>query len=843
MVLFADRVLQVEMLTIALCLPQRWERVNFVQSIKARGRGRPRQRQVVDDATAVTAAAEAAEAAHVSHPSKRFSKRQESSPLPDGHFFDPSRGIAPELTAALKEAVEQQQQQQHQKGADVDEHIDIGMEGGEGDKNDRGPDGSAMEASEAVSVNADDTSVKDSTVSKAGADGGALTGAECVKPEPEPEPGPEPEPEPEPEPVVEQPFVRKAQGTWLSVESSSEDEDFGDADFDMAEAEPGAEPGAGTGAGMIMNQPPVLTTAGDEGPAAAVVDSMMSESIIQTAGSAGTAAFVEAQSLTTVAPSATGSSAGSTMASAEKADHSSSPPLPPPLTSHTPAPATPGVSELSEVGRGGHPESETTPQAQHQAASSEATHRSLRLSAKEDPPGTPGAQIMSIPIDLVDWRERVRRAGTTEELASLALELDYAVPREEGWLEPWYKTDSFPEPSLGGGSSLAAVATRVFALDRALRWNIIPRPCKGGSRLPGDLPRVWVFFNQCPLAPLCVRPCFHKGKCRFHRSGISRVDTPMVVPASPYRYTSYNAPNEEYFGQAAYAAASYDLAASNGASYGHVASPAPAAAALSASVPASLTVPPAHHIAPVSVEPYMPVSVSIAGGAADPNMTAAAGGIASTAVATSYTAQSTVAPVAAAVPAAVSAPTTLYHHTLTPAPSGSPAGGVAMASAVNAIAPQPATVAPAAVAATTAPGVVPTPAAAAHLAALNFAMPPAAGVPGLWPGLVRPQPTPDQLREFHATAEAALREAWAASPQAAAAAAAAWMAVASRAMVPASVPVPGQFTQPPPLPSAPAPAINHTPLAAQVAAPGGPQGGTEGNGNVPYGKAAAEQGK
>lgn len=805
MVLFADRMLQVEMLTIALCLPQRWERVNFAPSIKARGRGRPRQRQVVDDVTPVTA--EAAEAAHAGHPSKRLSKRQESSPLPDGHFFDPSRGIAPELTAALKEAVEQQQQ--HEKGGDVDEHIDIGMEG-EGDKNDLDPDGSAIKASEeeAVAVHVDDTSTKGSTVSMAGAD----EGVECIKPEAETEP------------AVEQPFVRKAQGTWLSVESSSDDEDFGDADFDMAEA--------GGGGGMMMNQPPVITAAGDEGPAAAVVDSMKSESaMVQTAGAAGIAAFVEAQSLTPVAPSATGARAGSTTASVEKDNHNS---LLPPLTSHTPAPATPGVSELSEVGRGDHPGSETTtPQAQHLTASSEATHRSPRLSAKEDPQGTPGAQIMSMSIDLVDWRERVRRAGTTEELASLALELDYAVPREEGWLELWYKTDSFPEPSLGGGSSLAAVATRVFALDRALRWNIIPRPCKGGSRLPGDLPRSWVFFNQCPLAPLCVRPCFHKGKCRFHRSGISRVDTPMVVPASPYRYTTYNAPNEEYLGQSAYAAASYGSITSNGASYGHVVSPAPAAA-LSA---ASLTVPLAHHMAPISIEHHIPASVSIAGGTADPNMAATAGGIASTAAATSYLTQSTVAPVAPV------APTTVYDHTSTPAPSGSTAGGMGMASAVNAIAPQPATIAPAAVAATTAPGVVPTPAAAAHLAALNFAMPSAAGVPGLWPGLVHPQPTPDQLREFRATAEAAFRDAWAASPQAAAAAAAAWMAVASRAMVPASVTVPGQFTQPPPLPSAPAPAPNHTPIAAQAAAPGGPQGETGADGNVSYGRAAAEQGQ
>lgn len=790
------------MLTIALCLPQSWERVNFAPSIKVRGRGRPRQRQVVDDVTAVTA--EAAEAAHAGHPSKRFSKRQESSPLPEGHFFDPSRGIAPELTAALKEAVEQQQH--HEKGGDVDEHIDIGMEG-EGDKNDRDPDGSVVKASEAVAVHVDDSTMMGSTVSKAGAD----EGVESVKPETETETVAVT--------VAEQPFVRKAQGTWLSVESSSDDEDFGDADFDMAES--------GTRAGMMMvNQSPVITAAGDEGPTAAVVDSMKSESaMVQTAGAAGAAAFVEASDMA--------SRAGITTASVEKDSNHSS--LLPPLTSHTATPATSGVSELSEVGRGDHLGSEiTTPQAQHQTASSETTHRSPRLSAKEDPPGTPGAQIMSMSIDLVDWRERVRRAGTTEELASLALELDYAVPREEGWLELWYKTDSFPEPSLGGGSSLAAVATRVFALDRALRWNIIPRPCKGGSRLPGDLPRSWVFFNQCPLAPLCVRPCFHKGKCRFHRSGISRVDTPMVVPASPYRYTSYNAPNEEYLGQSAYAAASYGPVASNGASYGHVVSPAPAA------VPASLTVPLAHHIAPISVEHYIPAPVSIAGTTADPNMAASVGGIASTTAATSYAAQSTAVPTASAVPAA--AATMVYHHTSTPALSGSPAGGMGMASAVNAIAPQPATIAPAAVAATTASGVVPTPAAAAaHLAALNFAMPSAAGIPGLWPGLVHPQPTPtpDQLREFHATAEAAFREAWAASPQAAAAAAAAWVAVASRAIVPASVTVPGQFTQPPPLPSAPAAAPNHTPIAAQAAVPGVPQGEMRGDGNVSYGRAAA----
>ncbi|CAM9437612.1 unnamed protein product, partial [Ectocarpus fasciculatus] len=421
--------LKVEMLAVALCLPQQWERINAVRSVSSRGRIRQRPAGYEYDGDASTAAATEARARAMAAAAAPDGQRPISPvAMAPGEFFQPSRVIAPELAAALKEAVEEQEAYKTQMaeaaaapsaggkeeavdGDDEEEVVDIGMDVANTDG------GAGAGARDAEGLSGDRPG--------SGAAEAAPGEAPPVSPA---------KLEVAPEPVVpDQPFVRKAQGKWASVESSSDEEDFG--------------------------------------------------------------------------------------------------------------------------------------------------------------------AVVSMPVDLEDWRERVRRADATEQLAILALELDYAIPREEGWLEQWYKTENFAEPRLGGGSSLAAAATRVFALDRALRWDIIPRPRRGGNRLPGDLPRAWSFFYQCPLSPLCMRPCMHKGKCKAHRTMVTRVDHPMIVP-EPTEPAPYLAPHAT--GQAAAAAAA--AAAAHSASYSYtpapVQAPAPQTPAPSASFSHVYATPPVPALAP-----------------------------------------------------------------------------------------------------------------------------------------------------------------------------------------------------------------------------------------------------
>ena len=724
-------------------------------------------------------------------------KRAEPASLPPVHFFAPSRGIAPELTAALKEAVEQQQtvyDEVEQDGTEAEDHIDIGMEDNStAPVFDNGtPTPAAMEVDPSAGAVVGDTG--NPAVE-------TLPGSPDPAPAPAPAPAPVPtqesEPKPETEPVPDQPFVRKTQGKWLSVESSSDDEDFQDDDCAMAEVETTvnqahasaqkaeaaeAAEAAGKPESLAIG-PPVTAdaTPAFEGASPAAV---AEGDEVWVTNEAATYHVAKAPGLSVAPPTAVHASAAvSSQAEVRTANETAPVEM---AIDHAPLPSAPLPQAVNHVAieGDGRPKIEPTPQqSELETPSDDAAVRPKR---QEE---TPGVEISSMALDLDDWRERVRRAQTTEELASLALELDYALPREEGWLEPWYKTDSFPEPRLGGGSSLAAVATRVFALDRALRWNMIPRPCKGGSRLPGDLPRAWVFSYQCPLAPLCIRPCFHKGKCRFHRSGISRVDDPMVVPATPYRPLSH-ASNDEIvhsttYGVASYGAASYGAplygATSYGStSYGFVTSPTPA--------PATLSVVSHQSTTPVA---QAPAPIPFVGGAVEPNASAPTA-VAMTAVVSPYAAYSTTA-------ASATAPTPRYHQAA-PGPARTSDGGVAGAAVTTpstartattstsenaSIAPQPVAVAPA----TAAAGVIPsTPNTGAVVPGINFAMPPGGGVAGLWAGLGHHHPpTPEQIRDFQAKAEAALREAWVAAvgaPQAAAAAA--WAAANRATVVPAS---------------------------------------------------------
>lgn len=459
------------MLALALCLPQTWERVVAAPSPE-RHRSRVRQRSattpMADSGVTEGGAAQST-----------LGGRRSSSPITSNLgngtvSLASQRETHLESTGTLKQATEKQQS------------AASGNNGGVA----------------AMDVEASSNAVQSGSTGRPSA--------------------PPPAPAPAPPPVQDQPFIRKAQGTWGTVDSSSDDDNDSDEGFvgstnaaeekvpaetDMAEEESAGEaarcravPGPGIGANSVA----ALTEGRHE------IEQVASVSVVALDATALPIDAAVALALPTVVldPSAQ-VDLGSTL--------QASPALPP------------SVAE-----------------------------------------GTPTVRVLSMPLDLEDWRGRVRRAETAAKLAELALELDHALPREEGWLQPWYKTGSFAEPRLGGGSSLAAAATRVFALDRALRWDVIPRPRRGGTGLPGDLPRAWPFFLQCPLSPLCVRPSLHKGKCKHHRSGVSRVDHPMVVPPPRYptpSYASYYPSSHGYTATAITpAAAQAPMATSAGAS-------------------------------------------------------------------------------------------------------------------------------------------------------------------------------------------------------------------------------------------------------------------------------------
>ncbi|CAM9579810.1 unnamed protein product, partial [Laminaria digitata] len=223
--------LKVEMLAVALCLPQRWERVNTAPS-RGSTRGRPRQRQTSaagDEAAVDSEAAAAAAAAAVAvgvaaattngRPSNAGG-RHSTSPvaLAPGQFFSPSRGIAPELAAALKEAVEQQAAYEEAAEEQAEAEAEAAAAAvAAGDDDDDADGGGGDYGNDDVDIGMEP--------------GTAAAAAVPALPEPEPTP------EPEPEPVPDQPFVRKAQGKWLSVESSSDEEDFEDDEVATGVAE------------------------------------------------------------------------------------------------------------------------------------------------------------------------------------------------------------------------------------------------------------------------------------------------------------------------------------------------------------------------------------------------------------------------------------------------------------------------------------------------------------------------------------------------------------------------------------------------------------------------------
>lgn len=661
-------------------------------------------------------------------------EQESTSPvsLAPGQFFSPSRGIAPELAAALKEAVEQQAAYEEEETAG-DDDIDIG-----------GTENAGVDDDGAVPAVVADTKTPADAVGASYLVAAAGTPLKLEQEE-------EPESEPEPEPVPDQPFVRKAQGKWLSVESSSDEDDYcGDDDTAMEEAETALEEDEASatlsGGESMVTAEPVDNSASDSS-SAAITAAVSSEDACPTNTStfvskennqdSTVAAAVEAkpviaQDVIPAQPTvATATSAMTVTPTAMDVEPELSPPVPP--VPPAPRPKAPEVgSELPKV--------EPTLQHPEQETSQPDTSPPTEL---KGPRRTPGVEIVSMPVDLEGWRERVRRAETTEDLANLGFELDYAIPREEGWLEPWYKTESFVEPRLGGGSSLAAAATRVFALDRALRWNIIPRPRHGGSRFPGDLPRAWPFFYQCPASPLCTRPGLHKGKCKPHRSGISRVDHPMVIPAPPYTppYAAQQA--------TAYAVASHAY----GTAPAQAPAPSPAAAQayshqlFSANAPAQSTG------AAIAV---LAGSTTVSGSGGGAYAVQARQQYAITPPAPSYLTQ-VQPPTTAAVTPSAAAPQSSFHHA-TPVPTKSATDAVAAAPAnsgagdgSNAGVAHPAAIVPTPI------GVAPTGATP------SIVIPGLTLTPGLWfPGLSK-QPTAEDMQRFKATTEAAARDAWAAA--------------------------------------------------------------------------------
>ncbi|CAN0330412.1 unnamed protein product, partial [Ectocarpus sp. 12 AP-2014] len=405
-------------------------------------------------------------------------------------------------------------------------------------------------------------------------------------------------------------------------------------------------------------------------------------------------------------------------------------------------------------------------------------------------PEPPRVQVVSLPVDLEDWRERVRRADATEQLAILALELDYAIPREEGWLEQWYKTENFAEPRLGGGSSLAAAATRVFALDRALRWDIIPRPRRGGSRLPGDLPRAWSFFYQCPLSPLCMRPCMHKGKCKAHRTMVTRVDHPMIVPESTEAapYLAQHAAGQAVAATAHSASYSYTPTApvpapapqtpAHSASFSHVYATPPAPAVAPPPAPAMAPTPAPAPPAPAAPPPATYTHQLFARHTTQAQITGASvpapatGTVAAAALSHAiHNQQHFAAAQAAALAQQASARVTPAADANTPvaAPVAyqhpSPATGQAREGVAAAVAAASAAAGVGVGGGNGAAGSAPQPTAAAAPAGLNLAVPPA-GLPLWFHGLQHA--TPEQMRDFQAKIEAAARNAWAATARGAA---------------------------------------------------------------------------
>lgn len=744
------------MLALGLCLPQKWERAVVITPPEP---SRPRVRQRPPTPTPAAEILVNGEGGKSDTPGQRPSSPTVGLGEP---MFAPSRGLAPELTAALKEAVEEAAAYA-EAGNDIDIGIDDNTVVDSMDVVELAPtaDGSGGvdpgdPAVAPVSAGEDQTTVGSNPAETSG---GPSAEAAAVSPMDPPAP--------------DQPFVRKAQGTWLTVDSSDDDDFDEDDELGMAGTE--TEAGAGAGAEVIaeanaeaeegakttLPNPPVHITSN----ATESADGPTASAPLMADASADNGREDEPPAAVTIVKQATIATDVSVVSVAAIPPAAASPlPTakmgPEPLKLPAPLPPSPSPPIATEV---------QSAQELPQSMTVEVETPSHTIQSAIPPPTTktvgPTIQVFSMPLDLEDWRERVRRAETAADLASLALEIDRVLPREESWLQPWYKTASFMEPHVGGGSSLAAAATRVFALDRALRWDVIPRPRRGGTGLPGDLPRTWPFFHQCPMSPLCIRPGLHKGKCRHHRSGISRVDHPMLVPAPkyvpPYRNTYASPYTPSYSFTPPPAPAPAPATASATPSYAHwvhskspstvtgwapavaptggspVTAPVQQSQAASAVVSRSTQSQQKSHVntTPASCRFYAPVGVpSVAAATAAPVVPEPA----------------SVARPLAAAPGAVTPPP--GYHFVMPSSAGTPSSGTATSSGVFGVPTQPSVVAPA-----------PSPAAAAvppgvpqhhQMVGLGgVSSMPSLGAGGMWlPGV--PRHAAAQLRVLHAEAAA-----------------------------------------------------------------------------------------
>ncbi|CAM9819429.1 unnamed protein product, partial [Ectocarpus sp. 8 AP-2014] len=816
--------LKVEMLAVALCLPQQWERVNAVRSVSSRGRIRQRPAGYENDDDASTAASAAASAAATEARARAMAGAAPDGQRPispvamaPGEFFQPSRVIAPELAAALKEAVEEQEAYKTQVAEAATSAATAASAGGKEEAVDGDDD------DEVVDIGMDVTNTDGGAGAGAGAGTEGLSGDRPGSDAAEAAPGEAPpvspaKPEVAPEPVVpDQPFVRKAQGKWASVESSSDEEDFGAVEEDEAVAEeveavgeeaPAAAAAAAAAAAPATNSSEV--SGGDP--------SDMAVSTVEPAATTAAAAAAAAVSGsdTVVTPATTPNSGAAPEPGATAAAPAAATPVSFAAVLAPPAPGVPTAMKVDEprlspssppaalapsVRPPAQPEAliqvtdaaaEVQPKPEQQATQQKQKQQAvLPITLPPPAPEPPRVQVVSMLVDLEDWRERVRRADATEQLAILALELDYAIPREEGWLEQWYKTENFAEPRLGGGSSLAAAATRVFALDRALRWDIIPRPRRGGSRLPGDLPRAWSFFYQCPLSPLCMRPCMHKGKCKAHRTMVTRVDHPIIVPEStePAPYLAQHATGQAAAAAAAHSASySYTPAApvpapapqtpAHSASFSHVYATPPVPAVAPSPAPATAPTPAPAPPAPAAPPPPTYTHQLFARHTAQAQGTGASvpapatGTVAAAALSHAiHNQQHFAAAQAAALAQQASARVTPAVDANTPvaAPVAyqhpSPATGQAREGVAAAVAAASAAAGVGVGGGNGAAGSAPQPTTAAAPAGLNLAVP-RAGLPLWFQGLQHA--TPEQMRDFQAKIEAAARNAWAATARGAA---------------------------------------------------------------------------
>jgi hypothetical protein len=103
-------------------------------------------------------------------------------------------------------------------------------------------------------------------------------------------------------------------------------------------------------------------------------------------------------------------------------------------------------------------------QYQHQQ---QQQQQQLAYQQQQPPPVT--VTVQSLALDKPAWTDRVKAASSAVQLLDAVEELEEALPKDEGWIAPWYINGiKIALRDSSSSATLAAAAARVYALDRCV---------------------------------------------------------------------------------------------------------------------------------------------------------------------------------------------------------------------------------------------------------------------------------------------------------------------------------------------------------------------------------------